>query len=281
MIHPRVPARTSTNIEKGGAGKIPSMALKCPKCGQPRQHDAIAPAAACPACGLVFAKWAQRVLGSERIRRNESEDESDGAGWARVRTVLLPAPVGRVDPLVFYGRCALYALFLVWGLYFISLDLRTNDIGHSFMHRVNLVFHEAGHVIFMPFGHFMMVLGGTLGQLLVPMIVGAALLIKNRDAFGASFALWWLAQSVMDTAPYINDARDLKLMLLGGGTGQDRPGMHDWENILLDLNLIEHERVLAVAADRLGELLMLIAFLWGGAALHRQYAWMRKGAKDG
>ncbi len=45
------------------------------------------------------------------------------------------------------------------------------EISESFMHRVNLVFHEAGHVIFMPFGRFLSILGGTLGQWLIPFIV--------------------------------------------------------------------------------------------------------------
>ena len=257
------------------------MLLKCPKCGAPRRRDAIAAADTCSACGLVFAKWAQRVLGYEHTRADDSIAEEDRSGWLRVRESVLPASQQKPEPFVFYGRCALWAALLVWGLYFISLDLRTNEIGQSFMHRVNLVFHEAGHVLFMPFGHFMMVLGGTLGQLLIPLIACAALLIKNRDAFGASAALWWFAQSVMDTAPYINDARDLRLTLLGGGTGQDRPGIHDWENILLDLNLIEHERGIALAADRLGELIMIMAFVWGGVALRRQYASMRSGARRG
>jgi hypothetical protein len=256
------------------------MLLKCPKCGEPRPRDAIARVAACPACGLVFAKWAQRVLGSERVRSAGTEVGERARGWQRTRDWLLPADAGRPDPFVFYGRCALYVLFLAWGLYFIALDLRTNEIGQSFMHRVNLVFHEAGHVLFIPFGHFMMVLGGTLGQLLMPLIVGASLLFKNRDAFGASLALWWLGQSVMDTAPYINDARDLQLQLLGGGTGQDRPGIHDWENILLDLNLIGHERGLAIAADRLGEAIMILAFVWGAMVLHRQRASLRSEAGD-
>jgi len=236
--------------------------------------------ASCAACGLVFAKWAQRVLGQERLRDEGSIQEREDGVAERVRALILATPA-RVDPIVFYGRCALYALFVIWGLYFISLDLKTNEIGHSFMHRVNLVFHEAGHVIFMPFGHFMMVLGGTLGQLLMPAIVGGVLLLKNRDAFGASIALWWFAQSVMDTAPYINDARDLQLMLLGGGTGQDRPGSHDWENILLDIGMIEHERAIALAADRLGEGLMLLAFAWGALLLHRQYAMLQSGSGDG
>jgi hypothetical protein len=133
----------------------------------------------------------------------------------------------------------------------------------------------------MPFGHFMMVLGGTLGQLLMPVIAGMVLLIKNRDAFGASIALWWVGQSVMDTAPYINDARDLQLMLLGGGTGQDRPGVHDWENILLDLGLIAHERAIALAADRIGEALLLTGLAWGGCLLYRQHRSLERGAGRG
>ncbi|MPZ42942.1 MAG: zinc ribbon domain-containing protein [Betaproteobacteria bacterium] len=236
----------------------------------------------CSSCGLVFAKWAQRVLGQERIPRSasselESEAESDSPSLA---AIFLPA-TERVDPIAFYGRCALYVAFLVWGIYFISLDLRSNEIGESFLHRVNLVFHEAGHVVFMPFGHFMMVLGGTLGQLLMPAIAGIVLLLKTRDAFGASIALWWLGQSVMDVAPYINDARDLDLMLLGGGTGRDRPGMHDWENILLDLGLIEHERALALGADRLGTLLLVAGLAWGAALLYRQYGGLKHGAGGG
>ncbi len=254
--------------------------LKCPKCGAPRASGANA--RACASCGLVFAKWAQRVLGHERIapsasRGLEVEDDSDRPSLAEI---FLPVPE-RIDPLAFYGRCALYVALLAWGLYFVSLDLSSNEIGESFMHRVNLVFHEAGHVVFMPFGHFMMVLGGSLGQLLMPIIAGSVLLLKNRDAFGASLALWWLGQSVMDLAPYINDARALNLMLLGGGTGRDRPGMHDWENILLDLGLIEHEHAVAVAADRLGAVLLLVGLAWGAAVLCRQYARLTRGESGG
>ncbi len=231
----------------------------------------------CSACGLVFAKWAQRVLGHEPKRRRAEPDEvRQEEVAARITAFLVPRTV-RVDPIAVYGRCALYLVFVLWGLYFISLDLRTNEIGNSFMHRINLVFHEAGHVLFMPFGSFMTVLGGTLGQLLMPLAAGAALLYRNRDAFGASLALWWLGQSLMDVAPYINDARDLQLMLLGGGTGRDRPGMHDWENILLDLGLIEHERAVAMIAERLGEGVLLLALAWGAVVLRQQLATMRSG----
>jgi hypothetical protein len=256
------------------------MYSTCPKCGHARKPEDTAPEGICPACGLVFAKWVERALGRTPVRQRVDVDEqTDASAGVVLREILLP-PLERVDPIQVYGRTALYLLFVVWGVYFIMLDLRTNEIGHSFMHRINLVFHEAGHVIFMPFGHFLMVLGGTLGQLLMPLIVGGSLLWKNRDAFGASLALWWFGQSLMDCAPYINDARDLQLMLLGGGTGADRPGMHDWENILLDLGLIQHERAIALGADRLGELFMLLAFAWGGAVLRMQWARLRGRGAD-
>lgn len=257
------------------------MVLKCPKCGHPRSSNATEQAV-CAACGLVFAKWVQRVLGQENLPDRDAPASAgdENAVAARLAGWFFP-PVDRVDPIAFYGRCALFLAFSLWGLYFVSLDLRTNEIGASFMHRVNLVFHEAGHIVFMPFGSFMMTLGGTLGQLLMPIVAGGALLWTNRDAFGASLALWWLGQSMMDCAPYINDARDLQLMLLGGGTGADRPGMHDWENILLDLGMIEHERKVALVAERCGELLLLLGLAWGARVLWMQYlALQRKGSDD-
>jgi hypothetical protein len=71
----------------------------------------------------------------------------------------------------------------------------------------------------------------------------------------------------MDLAPYINDARAQQLMLLGGGTGTDMPGMHDWNNILGYLDLLAQDHRIAVFTDTLGEILMLVALLWGAGLL--------------
>ncbi len=182
----------------------------------------------------------------------------------------------QVNPLYFYGRVALYVIFLIWGWQFISMEYDVvvggfSEIGNSFMHRVNLVFHEAGHVIFMPFGRFMTILGGTLGQWLIPFIVLCAFVLNTRDTFGATIGLWWLGQSFMDAAPYINDARAVQLILLGGVTGRDQPGYHDWENILSDLRWMQYDHTIAGIVDTLGEGLMLISFLWGARVLYLQY----------
>ena len=105
------------------------------------------------------------------------------------------------------------------------------DSAGSFMHLPNLVFHEAGHILFTPLGRFMIVLGGSLTQVLVPLVCAGAFLWQTRDPFGAAIAVWWAGESLTDVAPYINDARDLQLVLLGGKTGAEVEG-HDWEYLL-------------------------------------------------
>jgi hypothetical protein len=171
-------------------------------------------------------------------------------------------------------------LFLLsaWSLKFIFASVASNAVGESFLHMVNLVFHEAGHVIFSPFGRFVGTLGGTLGQLLMPTVCLAVLLVRTRDAFGAAVAQWWLAESFMDIAPYINDARALDLILLGGLTGKDVEGYHDWEVILRKMGLLSMDHILAHASQIIGILLMVSALMWAGANVWIQFsAWRRQG----
>ena len=250
------------------------MYKKCPKCGVERASNDQSDPGICPACGLVFSKWVSRALGVARLPRQEQQDEGSTSD-ARGELVARLTHVEPVTDLVFFwGRVALFIFLCVWGWYFILLDFRTNDIGNSFMHRVNLVFHEAGHMIFMAFGQFMHVLGGSLGQLLMPAIVIGAMVFRNHDNFGGSVGLWWLGQSLKDLAPYINDARDLQLQLLTGHS-QDVPETHDWANILLDLGLIFHEKKIAYLANFCGTLIMLLAMAWGGYILLLQYRNLR------
>lgn len=214
-------------------------------------------------------------MGAEVVRSRPAVavDETESRPTLRQRLTYVAE---RTDGLALWGHAAIYVVFFIWGWYFILLDFRGGEIGESFMHRVNLVFHEAGHVIFMAFGRFMHILGGTLGQLLMPLTVMLVLIVKNRDNFGASIGLWWFGQSLMDCAPYINDARDLKLQLLGGGNGEDRPGAHDWENLLNMLGMIQHERKIAWLADALGSLTVTLALAWGGYILYLQYRNIQK-----
>jgi len=175
---------------------------------------------------------------------------------------------GRAELLAY---TALWIVFVVWGLDFIAMDWRSNEIGRSWFHNVNLVFHEAGHVLFTPFGRYVSILGGSLFQILVPLLLMFAFLIKNKDGFAASICLWWVGQSMMDLAPYIGDARALRLPLLGGGTGADAPGYHDWENLLRPLGLLQQDTRIADWFDLIGSGVILIALAWGARMLVMYY----------
>jgi hypothetical protein len=148
------------------------------------------------------------------------------------------------------GRWLLVALLAWWTVGFAAHPLDGAAINASFLHLIDLVFHEAGHVVFSPFGRFMTVLGGSLLQLLVPLICAGALL-QREDRFGAAVCVWWAGQSLVDLGPYIADARALQLVLLGGYTGAEVEG-HDWEAILQTLGWLHRDRQLGYSAHYVG-----------------------------
>jgi len=207
------------------------------------------------------------MLGAMRARRT---DPGDDGGW---RELLLPEP-GEANPLVLGARAVLLALLALWTLGFLRHGLDAAHLGGSFLHLVHLPFHEAGHVLLMPFGRFVSVLGGSLFQVAIPLLCGGVFLLKNRDPFAASVTLWWAGQSLMDLGPYIADARALRLPLLGGRTGAEVEG-HDWEYLLGATGLLDHDVTLGRLSFFLGALAMLAALGWGGLVLRRLWAGSR------
>jgi hypothetical protein len=195
--------------------------------------------------------------------------------WKRLMDLLFHTGE-KVDPLHFAGRLLLLTVLAVMSVGFLKSSIESNYVGHSFMHLVNLPFHEAGHVVFRPFGRIMHSLGGSLGQIIMPLVCMLVLLLRTRDNFGASVALWWCGESVLDIAPYIQDARYMNLPLLGGNTGSSAPyGFHDWNFILSELNLMDHYRGIASFAQFSGKMIMVLAFIWGLAVLARQFIRLR------
>lgn len=183
-----------------------------------------------------------------------------------------------VNILFFAGRCVIFLVILTAGIR-LMITLPSSELaGHSFFHNINIPFHEAGHIFFGFFGDFIRTLGGSIMQILVPVVCLAAFM-KKKDVFAASFALWWTGQNFIDMAPYINDARAQELILIGGVTGQDVPGYHDWNNILGQLGLLKLDHAIANLSHFFGSFLMVLAFLWCGAILYTQYKnldWQKK-----
>jgi hypothetical protein len=153
-----------------------------------------------------------------------------------------------------WTRLALVAGLAIWTVQFARTPLST-DAMSSFLHLPDLVFHEAGHIVFSPFGRFMAVLGGSLLQVLIPVIAAIAFL-RQDEKFGAAICSWWAGQNFIDLAPYIADARRLRMVLLGGRTGAEVEG-HDWEYILTQLGMLHLDVRLGMAAYGLGMILMV------------------------
>ncbi|OHE79406.1 MAG: hypothetical protein A3G75_01575, partial [Verrucomicrobia bacterium RIFCSPLOWO2_12_FULL_64_8] len=179
------------------------------------------------------------------------------------------------------GRAIVFAVVAVYGWSFFRTPIRDLGDDPRFIHNVHLVFHEAGHAIFGVFGNeFLQFAGGTLGQLLMPVVLLVAFRWKNRDAFGAALAAWMLGQSLVDCAPYINDARTLGLTLVGGHTGQEVEG-HDWEYLLTHLNLLHKDVFIAHYVLLAGRWVMALSLLWAALELGRQFQRLGGGAASG
>lgn len=90
---------------------------------------------------------------------------------------------------------------------------------------INLLIHEAGHVVFSVFGETPALLAGPVLQLAVPFLITFQLWRRGESVPAAVSALW-SAESLMYTAEYLADANRLALPLTS-----DHP--HDW-HLLLD-----------------------------------------------
>lgn len=238
--------------------------MKCPKCSYEQDNGL----AECLHCGVIFAKIREyrptgQVLSDLTVETTEGRT-------ATFKNMLLPK-LADPNPLIIAGRTLIFVLLTLWSVKFLFASIESNAVGRSFMHLAILPFHESGHIIFSPFGRFIQVLGGTLGQLIMPAVCLAVLLIRTRDAFGAAVAQWWLAVSFMDIAPYINDARSLELILLGGVTGKDVADYHDWEYILRSLGILRMDHALACLVQGIGVLFMVTALLWAAANVWFQF----------
>jgi len=244
--------------------------MNCPKCAY-QQPDG---SGECLRCGVIFAKVRENgelpsaMSGHQAGELAASPSEAVGA-LSLLKEKILSVDTGE-SRLLIAGRAAVFLVLVVWGLRLMSSSIASNYVGESFLHLVNLPFHEAGHIIFAPFGRFIQVLGGTLGQWLVPFVVLIAFVLSNNP-FGGSVALWWLGESFLDIAPYMDDARAGQLMLLGGVTGSEVADYHDWEVILTRLGWLPYDHLIARISFGIGVVFMLFSFLWGGYILWRQY----------
>lgn len=141
------------------------------------------------------------------------------------------------------------------GIGLLALWMATADQGWlMILDGTNLVFHEAGHLVFGLLGGTMGLYGGTLGQLVFPAVVAGAGGFRRHPvtlAVGAA----WLGQNLNNIARYADDARAQELPLVGGGE-------HDWTTILSRWNALSSDHKVATLFRSAGYAVVLGAAAW-------------------
>jgi hypothetical protein len=157
----------------------------------------------------------------------------------------------------FLPRFAMIAL-VAW--YFLYAATHTPS-GWYFIDNVDLVIHEAGHIVFMPFGEVIMVLGGSLMQVLFPLIFLFAFL-RQGDRLSATVTASWAGYSLVNVGVYMADAIPLTLPLLGGDSST-----HDWLFLFSHFGLLFASPAIGFSTIVLGRLIILLSFFVGTVIL--------------
>ena len=154
-------------------------------------------------------------------------------------------PVSRLGGTIWLS---LYAVFLIYAL--------ADRSGFLFIDYANLMIHEAGHVLFDWLGYTVMILGGTLAELLAP-ILCALYFWFRRETAGFAFSAFWLFENFLYIGVYMADARAEALPLVGSGD-------HDWNILFGQWGLLLQDQRIGGTTRALGWMGMLAIMLWLG-----------------
>ncbi len=157
---------------------------------------------------------------------------------------LVHTSIARKNEPPLYRLILLVALaaYIVWLILFYR---------YHFIDNVNLVFHEAGHMLLTPFGRTLHFLGGTFGQLAFPVAI-AVYFWRDGKYFEAGIGGVWLGESVLYMAEYMGDAVDQVLPLVGGG-------IHDWHFLFSQWGVLHKTETLSGFFHLLGSILLLVS----------------------
>jgi hypothetical protein len=151
-----------------------------------------------------------------------------------------------VSRFVGIGWLCFYGLFLLYAA--------RNRSGFLFLDYANLIIHEGGHFFFSWFGETLMILGGTLGELIVPLLC-ATYFFFQRETTGFAFCGFWFFENLPYIGAYMADASDQALPLVGGGE-------HDWGTLFGQWGLLQHDHAIGAATRDLGWIGMLVTVAW-------------------
>lgn len=145
---------------------------------------------------------------------------------------------------------------LGWGVFYglFLLYAAANTSGFLFIDHANLMFHELGHALFSWAGYYTQILGGTLGQLLVPLAC-TAVFIHRGQTTAVAFCAFWTFQNLLYVAAYMADARTSALPLVGSDES-------DWTILFSHWGVLQQDRAIAAWVRGVGWIGMLSSVVW-------------------
>ncbi len=151
-----------------------------------------------------------------------------------------------IPKLIFAILASIYFLWIAW-----------DPMQGSFLDNVDLPLHETGHLLFRPLGEFMMIAGGSLFQVIFPLIF-AGYFVWRRQYYSAAIVMLWVGQSVLNVWVYASDAVAGQLVLTSGGTLKDGD-FHDWNYLLTSTGLLESTKGVAKVIRFFGTLTIIVS----------------------
>lgn len=124
---------------------------------------------------------------------------------------------------------------------------------YHFIDNINLLIHEAGHLLLGFFGELPSMLGGTVLQLAFP-VAFVVHFWRRRQRLEAAVCSLWSAESLMYTAVYMGDANRLELPLIGGH-------IHDWRWMFERAGVLDSAEEIALAV-RAAASMLAVAAVW-------------------
>jgi hypothetical protein len=126
--------------------------------------------------------------------------------------------------------------------------------------RVNLIAHEAGHLLFSYFGEFIHVLGGTICQLFVP-VAFTVYFLARREFYSSAVTLFWTGQNFFWISVYVKDAQAMDLPMISvGGSGDV---IHDWNYLLTRIGFLRWDQAIGNMVYGMGIVIIILSLVWG------------------
>jgi|ERR1051326_5740186 hypothetical protein len=149
------------------------------------------------------------------------------------------------------NRYAKLLIAVIATLYF--LWCAANPDQWHFIDNVNLFVHEGGHIVFMFLGQFLYVLGGSLTQIILPLLF-VIYFYYTGQRYSAALTLFWVGENLLSVALYAADAVKMQLPLLFGDSST-----HDWNWLLIYTGQLHHTNGIAMTIKVIGTITILAA----------------------